>query len=88
MLVDRIAERTRTTSTPDVYDQVQAILRLAPDGREEATRRMDDVEGELARAVRYALGGDSDAIGPTAALWVAAARTRAPFDDDLRVLAR
>jgi hypothetical protein len=38
--------------------------------------------------VRYALGGDVRTIGPTAALCIAAARARAPFDDDPRVLAR
>jgi hypothetical protein len=88
VLVDRIDKRTRTANTPDVYDQVQAILCLAPDRREEARRRLDDVESEFTQAVRYALGGDNDAIGPTPALWVAAARVRAPFDDDPRVLAR
>jgi hypothetical protein len=87
-LVDRIEESTRTARTPDLYDQVQAILRLAPDRRAEARGRMHDVESEFAQAVRYALGEDTKAIGPTPALWIAAARARAPFDDDPRVLAR
>jgi hypothetical protein len=87
-LVGRIEERTRTVSTPDVYDQVLAILRLAPERRKEARRRLDHVAGEFTQAVRYALGGDDDAIGPTPPLWIAAARARAPFDDDPRVLAR
>jgi hypothetical protein len=88
VLVDRIEQRTRAATTPDVYDQVQAILRLAPDRREEARRRLENVDGEFTQALRYALGGDNDAIGPTPALWISAARARAPFDNDPRVLAR
>jgi Family of unknown function (DUF6493) len=88
VLVDRIQTGAKTATTPEVYDQVQAILRLAPGRRAQARRRKFAAEGEFAQAVRYALGGDTDSIGPTAALWIAAARARAPFDDDPRVLER
>jgi hypothetical protein len=88
VLVGRVEEKTREAGAPDVCDQVQAILRLAPDRREEARRRVKVVESELTQAVRYALGANDAPIGPTPALWVAAARARSPFDDDPRVLAR
>ncbi len=88
VLVDRIKESTRAASTPDIHDQVLSILRLAPDRRDDARRRLHNVESEFTQAARYALGADVETIGPTAALWIAAARARAPFDDDPRVLAR
>ncbi len=87
VLVERIEARRRTASTPDIHDQVLSILRLAPDRREDARRRMVNGKDEYLRAVQYALGGEIDAIGANSALWVAAARARAPFDDDVRVLA-
>ena len=56
--------------------------------RADARRKQAGVEGEFARAFHYAIGGEIDAIGPTAALWVAAARARAPFSGDRRLLER
>ena len=41
-----------------------------------------------APAIRHALGGDGETIGPSAWLWVAAARARSPWDDDPAVDAR
>ena len=88
VLVARMEEQAQAARSPDLLDQVQAILRLAPDGRAAAEQQLGDAAGEFAQAMRYALGGDVRTIGPTAALWIAAARARAPFDDDPLVLAR
>jgi len=77
VLVRRLAARPPASH----LDLVAAILRLAPVGRQEALAAAADVAGEAGSAVRYALGGD-EAIGPTAAWWVAAARVRSPGRDD------
>jgi len=69
------------------YDFVQALLRLAPDGRSDALKEAAALDGEQGDALRYALGGEVE-IGTTAAYWIAAARSRAPYDDDPRVEAR
>jgi hypothetical protein len=83
VLVDRTGERARPA---DLHDQVLALLRLAPDHREDARQKMTSVDDEFARAVCYALGGEVNAIGHIVALWVAAARARSPFSDDRRLL--
>ena len=70
---------------PDLCDIIQALLRLAPDGRMEALQRAGDLPGEAGAALRYALGANDVEIGPTLPLWVAAARARAPWADDERV---
>jgi hypothetical protein len=65
-------------------DLVLSLLRLAPDGRRDALRtlnRAKKLNSEFAQALRYALGGKVP-IGETAPLWVAAARSRTPCDDD------
>ena len=62
-------------------DLVAALLRLAPDGRDDALGAAAGLAGEVGAVVRYALGGD-EPIGPTAPWWVAAARVRAPGEDD------
>jgi hypothetical protein len=61
---------------------IQALLRLAPDGRAEALSACEGLVGEIADAVRYALGADGVAVGPDAALWIAASRARDPRADD------
>ena len=65
-------------------DLVSAILRLAPDGRAAALPSAAGVAGEAGAALRYAFGG-REAIGATAAWWVAAARVRAPGEDDTAI---
>jgi hypothetical protein len=76
-LVQRIASRPPASR----LDLVAALLRLAPDGREAALPASADLGGEIGAIVRYALGGQ-ESIGPTAPWWVAAARVRAPGEDD------
>lgn len=83
-LVDRLAERLRAGRTDEAWfrlDLVQAMLRLLPVGRAEALKAARCLTGESALALRYALGDDV-AIGPTCAIWVAAARCRNPHGGD------
>ncbi len=67
-----------------IADQILALLRLAPDHRMLALDAAGTISGEWGAALRYALGGDAP-FGTTRSLWVAAARARAPFDDDPRI---
>ncbi|MFO0744426.1 MAG: DUF6493 family protein [Myxococcota bacterium] len=71
----------------DVVDQGVGRLRLAPWGREAALQAAARLKSELGLALRHALGGKV-AVGPTAALWIAAARARHPDGDDAAVAAR
>lgn len=84
VLVERI-RKARDPRDFALIDCAQALLRLAPDGRDDALREAKALPSELGSALRYALGSDTEPIGPTAALWVAAARARAPFAADERV---
>ncbi len=67
------------------YDQVLALLRLAPENRGKALKAAKDIPGEFAQAFRYACGEQTKKIGKSYYLWIAAARARNPFDDDLLV---
>jgi hypothetical protein len=67
----------------DVEDAVLALLRLAPDGRAKALAAARSLTGPLARPLRHALGGqERPRKGDDPALWIAAARARAPGVDD------
>ena len=68
----------------DPPDQIQALLRMAPEHRDLALESARKVDGEFGAALRYALGGD-EKIGANPSLWVAAARARSPFMDDARL---
>lgn len=80
LLVQRLAARQPASR----LDLVAALLRLAPDGRDGARGSAAGLAGEVGAVVRYALGGDEQ-IGSAAAWWVAAARVRAPGQDDMAV---
>ncbi len=80
-LVARALARQGLPMKADRFDQIQALLRLSPDGREVARKPAGKVRGEFGQALRYALGED-EKIGADAPLWIAAARARAPFADD------
>jgi hypothetical protein len=67
-----------------VPDVAQALLRVLPVRHDAALADAGDLTGEIGAAVRHALGGTAP-IGPTAALWAAAARCRAPAADDPEV---
>ncbi|MEZ6042761.1 MAG: DUF6493 family protein [Planctomycetaceae bacterium] len=78
--VDRINE---LRTDPDECDVILAMLRLAPENRGTALKRLKPaVRGEWLDAVRHALGGRVRRAGSSPHLWAAAARSRAPFDDD------
>lgn len=85
VLVVRIRELQSAGLVPGRLDLIQALLRLATDGRSGALTAAVPLTGEAAEALRYALGGEVAEIGPDAALWVAAARARAPLADDEHV---
>ncbi len=79
--VDRYSEWQSYGDAPPISEQVIALLRLAPENRDRALGAAANLTGESGSALRYALGGD-EPVGRTAALWVAAARCRAPYSDD------
>ena len=89
-LVERVQECEHRSLKMDRLDGVLALLRLAPDraARVEALKAAEGLKGPFSAALRHALGGDVDEVGPDAQIWVAAARARAPLEDDERVEAR
>jgi hypothetical protein len=80
-LAARAIARKGLAIREDRLDQIQALLRLAPDGRATARKAAREVQGEFGQALRHALGGD-ESIGGDAPLWIAAARSRDPMRDD------
>jgi|GEM_PF-2545561 len=90
VLVDRWLQfRNTEEKDPIETDAILALLRLPHDSREEA---LDKLRNEPARkptefelALRYALGDDQVKIGKDIRLWAAAARARAPMEDDQRI---
>lgn len=65
---------------PDLFDQVLALLRLAPENRADALKAIKTLKGEFAEALKLALGGKAK-TGPNQALWLAAWRSRCPSGD-------
>lgn len=57
-LVERMQEYALAATPIGTLDLVQALLRVAPDHREEALAASAALRGEEGAAVRYALGGD------------------------------
>ncbi|MDY0164898.1 MAG: DUF6493 family protein [Thermoguttaceae bacterium] len=82
-LVDRVNDWK--AGDPPIADVCLAMLRLAPERREQALARLREGTAEWERAIRYALGGTGIKIGKNAPLWVAAARARSPRTDDAKV---
>jgi hypothetical protein len=80
-LVERAISRQGLAGNSDRLDQIQAFLRLAPDGRAPALKTAGRIKGEFGQALRHALGG-KEVIGGDVPLWIAAARARNPFADD------
>lgn len=84
-------DRTRDAATD--FEQVLALLRLAPDHRDKARGRVVRSRGEFLSALRFALADDlgkpGGALekhrGETDWLWIAAARARRPWSDDARI---
>jgi hypothetical protein len=90
VLIGRLETWAKLSVEPDSLDLSLALLRLAPDqaARAKALDLVGKLKAPSASAVRYALGGDGKEIGPDACVWIAAARARAPLEDDMRVEAR
>ncbi len=80
-LVERIQAWENAKQVPATPDYIQALLRIAPDKREEALAMAESLRGELADSLRFALGGNSSQSMTKAEWWVAAGRARAPLND-------
>lgn len=82
-LVERL---NQVASPPAETDVILAMLRLAPDHRAAALKKLRPKQkGEWVEAFKHALGAKSVRIGKSAPFWAAAARCRAPFADDPQV---
>ena len=84
VLVERLTGYELAGRRPLASDLLQALLRLAPDGRGEALALAGELRGDWAPAVRWALGGADGAHAQDrkqTALWIAAGRARAPHAD-------
>jgi hypothetical protein len=90
VFIGRLEIWAKLSTMPDSLDVSLALLRLAPDlgARAQALDLARKLKGPHGAAVRYALGGDAKEIGPDVCVWIAAARARAPSEDDSRVEAR
>lgn len=88
-LIDRLE---RLALPPDRHDLIAALLRLHPDGRADALRRLQSVGSAASSAVLapvgYALGSPPPTVRrrrarlEDVATWVAASRAREPFGTD------
>jgi hypothetical protein len=89
-----LVERLRAQDgEPHDHDLVAALVRLHPDGRDEALEQLDSnatLDGPLGHVIRYALGAapPSKAELEPIGSWIAASRSRLPLDDDEWLLAR
>lgn len=82
-LVERI---NGLTVAPPESDVILSLLRLAPDGRAPALKKLKPkLKGEWLQAVKHGMGADGVRVGKTAALWAAAARCRSPLEADPKV---
>ncbi len=81
VFVNRLKQFEGSGEEPDQGDFLIGLLRLAPDGRDEALRETTTIAEPWGRITRYALG---DAVEPTKAdrgwkhAWLAAGRSRSP----------
>jgi hypothetical protein len=84
ILIDRVVTLEAKGLAARECDVIQALLRLAPDGRDMAIQRAAELQGSVGRVLRWALGGT---IGPAAedaryaSMWLAAGRSRQPRGD-------
>jgi len=78
----RLSEFAKLKIEPDQFDVAQALLRLAPDYKQEALQMLSGLDGEIAAAFRYALGGELAEQTTKPWLWAMAARARSPEEDD------
>jgi len=81
--VERLLEM-RGDKAPGAMDFRLSLLRLAPDHRDEALRRVGELDPSIARVARFALGGDELPRASDRgqwANWITAARCRSPLKD-------
>lgn len=76
VLAQRLEQTHADRAAPDPADAVGAILRLHPAGGGHAVACLSAMHDEVAQAACYALGGQAGMVGPTGALWAAAAMVR------------
>lgn len=77
-LPERLEAWRKENVIPEDADIVQALLRLAPENRDEALSRIPPDGAEHIRAIRWALGAEMIGDAQTAHIWVAAFRCREP----------
>lgn len=81
VIVERWKDLEQRGIEPGRFELMQALLRLAPDGRGAALEQAGELQHPLARALRWALGSSA---GPEksdmldANIWLAAGRARSP----------
>lgn len=80
VLVERWLMWQKSGIEMDSHEQVLALLRMAPEGRDEAIRAAKAVEGDAGEALRFALGEPLE-TGRHPSVWLAAWRSRQPFGD-------
>lgn len=81
VLVQRVSRIADIDSETSLLEQVQSLLRIAPEHRDEALSDAASLKGEFASALRYALGSDDENFGENIPLWVAAFRARNPLTE-------
>lgn len=79
-LVERALAWQEAGREPVLAEQVIALLRMAPEGRDLALPAAKELRGEWGAGIRVALGC-SEQTGENVALWLAAWRSRQPFGD-------
>ena len=80
--VERLVAWQQTGTELETFDLVQALIRLAPDRRDEALMTAGRLVGHIRQVVWFALGAGAEATPDEArkhpALWIAAGRGRDP----------
>lgn len=80
VLVERWLAWQRSGVEMASHEQVLALLRMAPEGRDEARAAAKAAEGDAGEALQFALG-ETIKTGRNPSLWLAAWRSRQPFGD-------
>ena len=82
VFVERLLAWQQTGTRLETFDLVQALIRLAPDRRDEALVTAERLAGNIRQVVRFALGAAPDVTPEEPrkhpALWIAAGRGRDP----------
>lgn len=82
--VERLDDRASDPNILKSIDLQRSMLRLAPDNRAEALKAVADMEGDIGRLARFALGSEDRPTKGDAKFypaWISAARARDPMRD-------